>query len=714
MEAKAVKEKINEQLNNLFIKTGRRGRYVCHPNICCICDEFISASASAKNTNSANSTITFQLLYNSCYLIGRKEGSEYHQGCSAYVFDGNQYDARIPWDKIFLSPGTRVQQIDNVVIGLMSCTNCKRALERFMMPTNAIANGFYFGIPPECLTNLNEIERAFLSPVKTYGYCFSYTGGCQKELKGTLCYYRVKMSSIARTAAHFHALGMTDNIVILLYGKMTREQKQKAIQKNKMSTLHLMEAITWLCTYNAEWKKAGIDLTTISNRLRNPMLIDNSAIEDGPSGSNIEHTESIQIFFPDSTVDLCTGGLDTIEDFKTLVQQASKSGYNMELQADLLREAVSDYKDNNLVNACIIQFPYGIGGLHEDRIIRSDKTGLMDIESYATHLSRISRPHFHEELFVLILYNMKVKMKMVRGASWRVRQNTTATLLATELNEEDIDIAVRNRQSGNIGYGAGDQLLKAVDAIARGVAHTNEAAKKARRTVECMQHNFGMPTHFLTVTPDDDNSILLQAYSQTDIDVNTSPVDQMDAAEIDDRASQRRRLRIRLPGIAAMAFEHVLDIIIDTVIGWDKKTDKGKKGLFGTPDAYTGTIEEQGRKSLHVHFQIWIKVIYDARTDLHSTNRNTERAAIDFICKEAARTMGSVFFFNKNDVPVGRLRNQYNFPHDCTLRSNRRKHPVVVDAQHLRELRYKCGNDITGTMFATCHTVLSRGNMKNW
>ena len=71
-----------------------------------------------------------------------------------------------------------------------------------------------------------------------------------------------------------------------------------------------------------------------------------------------------------------------------------------------------------------------------------------------------------------------------------------------------------------------------------------------------------MPTHFLTVTPDDDNNILVQSYSQTDIDINSTAVDNMDAAMIEHLSRKRKELRIKVPGIAAMVFEDILDIVI--------------------------------------------------------------------------------------------------------------------------------------------------------
>ena len=102
----------------------------------------------------------------------------------------------------------------------------------------------------------------------------------------------------------------------------------------------------------------------------------------------------------------------------------------------------------------------------------------MDLIEYVTHLSKIQQPHFHHELFVLILYNMKMKLNMVRRASWRVRNLLTAEMLAKELCEEDIERAISGQKNGHNNNGRGEQYLKAIDAVGRGVAHTNEATKK--------------------------------------------------------------------------------------------------------------------------------------------------------------------------------------------------------------------------------------------
>jgi hypothetical protein len=203
----------------------------------------------------------------------------------------------------------------------------------------------------------------------------------------------------------------------------------------------------------------------VAQRLRNPTLVDYTRVIEG-GDSNIESTESYQVFFPDSSVDVYTGGQDKVDEFRELVQKATEAGYRIEMQADVMRTAVSDYKENNLVNACLLQYPFGHGGLHENRIVDGDFHKEIDLLSYVSHLSRISQSHFHHELFVLILYNMKMKLNMVRSASWRVRNNATAEMLATELCEEDIEIAITRRRSGHTMNGRGDQYLTGLDAIA--------------------------------------------------------------------------------------------------------------------------------------------------------------------------------------------------------------------------------------------------------
>ena len=130
-------------------------------------------------------------------------------------------------------------------------------------------------------------------------------------------------------------------------------------------------------------------------------------------------------FFPDGTVPALQGGQENLDKFKELMEAASKYGYKLEFKNDLNKQAVHVFKDNNLINACLLLFPYGRGGINKDRLVEDNepwRSKNIDIDQYVTHLSKILQPQLHYDLFCLILRNMKIKMKMVKIASYKVRK----------------------------------------------------------------------------------------------------------------------------------------------------------------------------------------------------------------------------------------------------------------------------------------------------
>ena len=130
--------------------------------------------------------------------------------------------------------------------GYTICRQCKYHLCRVEIPTMASANNNMYGVPPKYLRDLSHIEAVFISPVRSYGYVFTYMGGKQRQLKGVLSNYKVEMEIIARGALHFEIVGMDKHIVTLLYGPMTAEQKSTVKQKSAIRPNHVLRALKWL------------------------------------------------------------------------------------------------------------------------------------------------------------------------------------------------------------------------------------------------------------------------------------------------------------------------------------------------------------------------------------------------------------------------------------------------------------------------------------
>ncbi len=52
------------------------------------------------------------------------------------------------------------------------------------------------------------------------------------------------------------------------------------------------------------------------------------------------------------------------------------------------------------------------------------------------------------------------------------------------------------------------------------------------------------------------------------------------------------------------------------MLRWDTKTQSPKgKGILGTVLAFSGANEEQGRKTLHLHWQIWVQELHQTLQD---------------------------------------------------------------------------------------------------
>ena len=74
------------------------------------------------------------------------------------------------------------------------------------------------------------------------------------------------------------------------------------------------------------------------------------------------------------------------------------------------------------------------------------------------------------------------------------------------------------------------------------------------------------------------------------------------------------------PGACAIEFNSVIHIVIECLIGWNIKEGKEYKGIMGEHEAYAVAIDEQGRKILHAHIQVWIKDFNELQTKMYDQN----------------------------------------------------------------------------------------------
>jgi hypothetical protein len=90
--------------------------------------------------------------------------------------------------------------------------------------------------------------------------------------------------------------------------------------------------------------------------------------------------------------------------------------------------------------------------------------------------------------------------------------------------------------------------------------HTREAAKKGRAKAETLQHHFVIGAIFLTLTFDDENSLLMQIFHGEIID-DIDDISGLLDEELAHQSYRREQLRINYLGLAALNFKMLIEVM---------------------------------------------------------------------------------------------------------------------------------------------------------
>jgi hypothetical protein len=219
-----IQDRVNKRYDELFIKD-KNGKSVAP--VCCICDEFLMTKQdfcvlTPKKLKAMKEPLSWTSMEGSDRILALEDVFCLKDD-TGLISDTSwlQGMALSPRGRIFKKPGKGRRA------GFTCCPTCKSCVDRSILPMNAIINKNYVGGAPQCLTDLTEVEQALITPVKHHGYCFTWTGGRQKCMKGTLVFMRVKERRVAQAVTQLEAMGLTKHIIVLGSGNMTTGQRKK-------------------------------------------------------------------------------------------------------------------------------------------------------------------------------------------------------------------------------------------------------------------------------------------------------------------------------------------------------------------------------------------------------------------------------------------------------------------------------------------------------
>jgi hypothetical protein len=157
-----------------------------------------------------------------------------------------------------------------------------------------------------------------------------------------------------------------------------------------------------------------------------------------------------------------------------------------------------------------------------------------------------------------------------------------------------------------------------------------------------MWYSFGPPSVFFTISPGDECSFHIKLYLNLKMELLPQPTTDENVLISD--LVFRSKLRIDNPGTCAREYNSIMQIIMESLAGWNFKEQKqGYYGIFGEVMGWCDTTEEQARYTLHSHILLFIAQFDWLISLLWSDSEHIRRKAKDELTKYMEQTMSSTY-----------------------------------------------------------------------
>ena len=481
------------------------------------------------------------------------------------------------------------------------CDTCRADVRNGKVPRLALARGLWLGKVPPQLSCLTFVEKLLVAKVR-HTCAFVKVASGMRKMKANIVAFESPVPKIYNILPPPRD-DLDEMLAILFTGpcKPTKEDFARTpflVRRNAV-----INALEWLKLNHADYADIEISHT-------NAIQYDNEmppvSVEYCPSESN-KVPEGTSVFDNDEDDGTVEGdcaftvhGL-TGEVCNTMTPNAIKALALRHLNSGgkVLAVGHSDRIESLWNNPQLYPqmfpwlFPYGAGGIG------------------TTHLS-----HKEHKRHLLMYHDKRfqtdVNLPFVAFSHEQMMANSTQSFLLVDqtrfgdISERlmNIDWATLNNITTRLE--AGDhispqtddekrcfQLLRDLDAVS-GKMHGSTTSKKyMRNEIWSLINHLGAPSWYITLSPADIQHPICIYFAGTN--EKFSP----NMPSYDDRA----RMVCQNPVAGARFFHFMVQSFLEDVLGVNRSD---KLGFYGTTSGYYGTVEQQGRLTLHLHMLLWI------------------------------------------------------------------------------------------------------------
>lgn len=489
------------------------------------------------------------------------------------------------------------------------CQTCHNVLRSHRLPANALANGRWVGSTPPALQSLSYVEQLIIAKYR-HSFCVAQvTTSGQRYLAANVIVFGQPVDRVYTTLPPPRA-DIEACLAILFVG--SARPSDEDVRRTPFLVRHrkVMAALRWLKLNHPLYTDLTISQANMDSYPQDTPPV---GIVYRPAPSSTP-AESLPVYETSSERETATGdapfvvhGLDGPElarmsyDAKIALAVKHLDDGHAALAYGHYSQPESIYHNSTLYPGMFPWlYPYGLGGFENEHML----TRLHRSDHIRACLQYEDRRFQTDRCFPFIVFNQEqIRSSSQGGYLLTSRKNfsSVADKLAN-IDRAALDELIDRSEKGAYIKPETDaekacfELIAFVDHVAGHVKGSNTSRKYQRNEIRSLIYAKGVPIFFVTFAPADFKNPLCLYYCGQKIDL-MNPVPLMPGSD------DRLRAIASNPVGAAKFFHKTVQLFVKCIL----RHDRDDYGLFGPSEAFYGTVEAQGRLTLHLHTLLWIK-----------------------------------------------------------------------------------------------------------
>lgn len=483
------------------------------------------------------------------------------------------------------------------------CNGCRADLRNSKVPRLALANNLWLGPVPHVLKRLTFVEKILIARVR-HTCAFVKVASGMRKMKANIIAFESPIQKIYNILPPPRE-DLDEVLAILFTGPCKPTTEDFARTPFLVRRNAVVEALEWLRLNHSDYADIQIshenamqyeeDMPPVSVEYRKN---DTNKVPEGTSVFNHEEEEGTVEGDCAFTVHGLTG-----EILETMTPNALKAVALKHLNSGgkMLAVGHSDKFESIWNNPHLYPqmfpwlFPYGLGGIGASSSSISHK-------EHKRHLLM-----YHDKRF-----QVDVNFPFVAFSHEQVKASTTQSfLLADQSRFTDISERLMNIEWSTLSelisrMEAGEhvspktdtekgcfKILQDLDAVSIKMHSSTTSKKFMRNEIWSLINYLGAPSWYITLSPADlQHPICIYFADTKEKFYPTLP-----------SYDERTRLVCNNPVAGARFFDFMVTTFLTDVLGIQSDN---REGFYGPTSGYYGTVEQQGRLTLHLHMLLWI------------------------------------------------------------------------------------------------------------